>query len=135
MAMIDPSEFELDGAVEPAAVKGGEEYELNIVSVNEGTDKNDLKYLMPRLEVVGDPFSKEFTYFLHLPNKKKMSEKQLNRARFAYRSFCECFSIDTTRAHDPKDEWPGHKGFAILGRGEDEQYGEQNYIKRLVTPQ
>jgi len=134
MSMIDPTEMGLEEANEPYAVKAGEEYKLVIVDVKEGTDKNDLDYLMPKIEVVGEPYAKDFSYFLHVPNAKKMSVKQLNRVRFNYRSFCECFGIDLSRPHDPKDEWPGHEGFAILGASSDDQYGEQNFIKKLVTP-
>ena len=134
MAMIDPTDMGLDEGQEPYAVKGGEEYKLRVIAVNEGTDKNELAYLMPQLEIVGEPFSKDFSHFLHVPNKEKMNEKKLNRVRYAYKSFCECFSIDMTRPHDPKDEWPGHEGFAILGSAENEQYGEQNFIKKLITP-
>ena len=133
MAMIDPTEYGLGEGKEPFAVKKGE-YKLNIVSVRTGVDKNGFDYLMPSIEVVGEPYSKEFTHFLHCPDKDAMSEKQLNRARFAYSSFCACFSIDNTRPHDPEDTWPGHEGWAILGVGDNEEYGEQNYIKKLLKP-
>ena len=134
MAMIDPTEMGLDESQEPYAVEGGEEHKVRIVEVNEGTDKNGLAYLMPRLEIVGEPYAKDFTHFLHIPDKGSMDEKKLNRVRFSYRSFCQAFGIDTSRPHDPKDEWPGHEGFAILGLAENEQYGEQNFIKKLITP-
>lgn len=133
MAMIDPSEYGLDDSQEPYAVKPGE-YKVRIISVGKGTDKNDLEYLQPRLEVDGEPYSKDFTHFLHIPNKEEMGEKQLNRVRFAYSSFCKCFSIDTTRPFDPQDDWAGCEGWAILGISESDEYGEQNFIKKLLTP-
>jgi hypothetical protein len=135
MAMIDPTEFDLDESQEPYALKPGEEHKLVIVGVTEGTDKNDLKYLLPRLEVVGEPYAKDFTYFLHVPDRASMTEKQLNRVRFNYRTFCACFGIDNSRPHDPVDEWPGHEGYAILGASSDDQYGEQNFVKKFITPQ
>lgn len=134
MAMIDPTEYGLDESQEPYAVAAGEEYKLVIVEVKDGVDKNGLDYLMPRLEIVGEPFAKDFTHFLHIPNKEAMGEKQLNRVRFAYSSFCKAFGIDTSRPYDPVDDWPGSEGFAILGVGSNEMYGEQNFIKKLVTP-
>jgi len=133
MAMIDPTDMGLEDSQEPYAVEGGEEHKLRIVEVKEGTDKNNLAYLMPRLEIEGEPFAKDFTHFLHIPSKD-MNDKQLNRVRYNYKAFCECFGIDMSRPHDPKDEWPGHTGFAILGLAENEQYGEQNFVKKLITP-
>ena len=134
MAMSDPTEMGLDESQEPKVVKPGEEYKLVIVSVHEGEDKNGLDYLMPKVEIVGEPFSKDFSHFLHIPSRKNMTEKELNKARFAYDSFCKAFAIDNTRPHDPNDEWPGHEGYAILGAGDNEEYGEQNFIKKLVLP-
>ena len=133
MAMIDPSEYGLEDSQEPYAVKPGE-YKLKIISVGGGMDKNDLEYLQPRLEVCGEPYSKDFTHFLHVPDKGEMGEKQLNRVKFAYSSFCKCFSIDTTRPFDPKDDWAGCEGWGILGLSESKEYGEQNFIRKLLTP-
>lgn len=134
MGTIDFGEYELDGSQEPYAAKPGEEYKLMIVEVKEGTDKNDLDYIQPRLEIVGEPFAKDFTHFLHLPNKEKMSEKQLNRVKWNMKTFCDCFEIDTSRPMNPADEWPGQAGFAILGVTKSDQYGEQNFIQKCVTP-
>lgn len=134
MGMIDPAEMGLDDSQEPYAVKAGEEYNLTIVDVKEGEDKNDLKYIMPRIEVIGQPYAKDFTYFLHIPDAKNMTEKQLNRVRWNMKTFLECFGVDTTAPISWKDDLPGHEGWAILGTGESDQYGEQNFIKTLVSP-
>lgn len=133
MGMIDPTEYGLDDAQEPFAVKPGE-YKLRIVDVRKGTDKNGLEYLMPSLEVSNELYSKDFTHFLHIPDKEEMSEKQLNRVRFAYGEFCRCFGINLSRPFDPEDDWPGHEGWAMLKIRESEEYGEQNYISKLVAP-
>ncbi len=138
MPMIDPTGYDLDDSQEPSAVKPGEEFKLIITDVTDGEDKNGFDYLMPRLEIVGEPYSKDFTHFLYLPNKKnggKMSEKQLNKAKWGFRAFTECFGIDLSRPQDPKEAWLGHEGYAILGTSETDEYGEQNFIKKLVTPQ
>ena len=134
MAMIDFDEMGLDEAKEPYAVKGGEERKLVIVEVKEGTDKNGLEYLQPRLEIIGEPYAKDFTHFLHIPNKAKMTAKQLNRVRYSMDSFRKCFGIEGG-VQDPKDSWPGHEGYAIVGNQKNEQYGEQNFISKLVIPQ
>jgi hypothetical protein len=132
--LIDPTEYGVADAEEPKVVKAGEEYKLRILSVDKGTDKNNLDYIMPRLEIVESPTSKDFTHFLHIPDKNNMSEKQLNRARWAWQSFCECFDIPLDMPTDPEDDWAGNEGWAILGMKEDEQYGEQNFIKKLISP-
>jgi hypothetical protein len=132
--MIDMSGEDFDNTQEPYAVKAGEEYKLVIVDVKEGKDKNGLDYLQPRLEVVGEPFAKDFTHFMHLPNKAEMSDKQLNRVRWNMKSFAECFGIDLGRPQDPKEDWVGMEGFAILGISKSEEYGEQNFVKKLITP-
>lgn len=132
--MIDPEEYGLDEGQEPTAVDAGQEYKLIITGVQEGTDKNGLDYLMPSLEIVGEPYSKDFTYFLHVPDKENMGAKKLNQARFNYSSFCKTFGIDLSRPFDPKDDWPGHEGWAILGAKNSEEYGEQNFVKKLLAP-
>ena len=133
MAMIDPSAYDLDGSQEPTASKPGEEYKLIITEVRDGIDKNGYDYLMPRLEIVGEPYSKDFTHFLHLPNSE-MTEKQLNKVKWNLKSFADCFSIDMSRPQDPKEDWVGCEGYAILGSNDNDEYGEQNFIKKLVTP-
>ena len=132
MPMIDPTDMDLDGSQEPITVKPGEEYKLIIVSVTDGVDKNGFDYVMPRLEIVGEPFAKDFTHFLHLPSKE-MTEKKLNQVKWALKSFTDCFEIDMSIPHDPKEEWVGHEGYGILGANESDDYGEQNFIKKLVT--
>lgn len=133
MSLLDLTDYDLDNAEEPKAVKAGEEYKLRILSVENGTDKNGLDYYMPRFEIVEHPASKDFTYFLHVPDKDKMNEKQLTRARWAMKNFLQCFGLSTGPTN-PDDDWPGQEGWAILGMREDEQYGEQNFVKKFVIP-
>jgi hypothetical protein len=134
MPMIDPTDYNLNDSHEPTAAKPGEEYRLVITDVRDGQDKNGYSYVMPRLEIVGEPYSKDFTHFLHLPSAG-MNEKQLNKVKWNLKAFTTCFSIDLSRPQDPKEDWVGQEGFAILGTSDNEEYGEQNFIKKLVTPQ
>lgn len=134
MSIVDMTEYDLPSAEEPKAAKAGTEYKLRILSVDKDVDKNGLDYLMPRLEIVDEPTSKDFTYFMHLPNREKMNAKQLTRAKWNLKTFCECFSIPMDQPVDPEDDWPGEEGWAVLGMKEDEQYGEQNFIKKFITP-
>jgi len=134
MSLLDYDELGLDESQEPTLAKAGEEKKLRIVSVDSGVDKNDMDYYLPRLEIADDPYSKEFTYFMYRPDKNDMSEKQLNRARWNMKSFCQCFNIDVSRPSDPEDSWPGHEGWAVLGVSKSDEFGEQNYIKKLLAP-
>ena len=132
--MLDYDEMELDSSVEPKVLPKGTECKVIITTVKSGEDKNNLDYYLPTLEVVGEPYVKEFTHFLHVPNKALMGDKQLNRTRFALNSFVKCFGIDTSRPSNPEDSWPGCEGFVILGVSKSEEYGEQNFVKTLVLP-
>ncbi len=134
MPMIDMSDQGIDESQEPHSVKPGDEHKLVIVSVNSGTDKNDFDYIMPKLEIIGDPYAKDFSHFLHIPDKDKMDAKTLNKAKWNFSVFAKCFGIDLSRPTDPSDDWPGAEGYAILGVGDNEEYGEQNFVKKFVTP-
>jgi len=132
MSMIDPSEFDLENVEEPKALPDGTEAKLRIVSVRKAQDKNDLTYFQPMLEVPDEPLSKDFTHFLHLPNKSEMSTKRYNQARFNLKVFMECFEQDPSRGFDPLEDWPGAEGWAILGVKESDEYGQQNYVKKFI---
>jgi hypothetical protein len=133
MPLFDPSDWSLGESQEPYAMADGTEAKVRIVEVAKGTDKNGEQYIQPRLEIVNEPYSKDFTHFLHIPSRK-MTEKKLNQVRNAMKQFCEAFELDISRPFDPADDWPGHEGWAILGVRDNEQYGEQNFIKKLIVP-
>jgi hypothetical protein len=131
--IYDLSDMELESGKEATAVIADKEYQLQILEVTEGEDKNGLSYIMPRFEISGEPLSKDFTHFLHIPTKD-MDAKKLNRVRFALNNFLKCFGIDVNGRINFMDQMPGKKGWAILGKKTDEQYGEQNFIKRFILP-
>lgn len=136
MSMLDLTNQmdEIEGAEEPTVAEAGEEYKLLIISVREGTDKNDLDYFAPLFEVVGAPMVKEFSGFLHVPNKEKMTEKQYKRSLYAIKVFAKCFGIDLARPIDYEDDLPGLEGWAILGSKTDDTYGEQNTVRKYIIP-
>lgn len=121
-------DLDLDSAVEPKAVPGDMEYELRILEVKEGTDKNGNPYIMPRFEIPSVPEAKDFTKFFGLPGSND-DAKKTNQKLWSLKAFCQAFSIDHKT---DVTEWVGHSGWAILGVEATEQYGEQNYIKRFV---
>jgi len=119
-------------APEPKAVPADEEYKLRIISVTQDLDKNQHPYLLPRLDIAGQPLSKDFTKFIGLPHDE-LDEKQLIRARFNLRIFLECFGLPTSGQID-LENMVGKTGWAILGLEENEQYGEVNYVKKFIAP-
>ncbi len=123
------TDINFDDVVEPRAVDADKEYKIRIVDVKEGTDKNGNPYALPRLEILDELGAKDFTYFLGRPNPDTMDAKQINSAKHKIKTFLEAFDIDSSA--DPSD-WVGSESWAILGMKEDEQYGEQNFVKKFV---
>lgn len=131
MSGIDLTGFNFDEVVEPQAVEAGE-YQLRIIDCSEPKeDKNGNMYIMPRLEVVDVPTGKDFTYFLGLPSSE-MDAKQLNKCLVKLKNFGIAFGVDMSRQVDV-EELVGLTGWAILGVESNEQYGDQNYVKKFIA--
>ena len=135
MSMLDLTNIkdDIENAEEPKVLPSGEEFELRIISVNTGTDKNDRDYFMPVFEVPSEPMAKEFSDFFAIPNKSKMTEKDYKRALYKIRLFVQAFDIDLARPIDYEDDLPGQTGWAILGVRKDDTYGEQNTIRKYIA--
>ena len=125
MSFLD---IDVDSAIEPRSVPADMEYELRILEVKHGLDKNGNPYIMPRFEVINEVGAKDFTKFFGLPNASD-DAKRKNAKAWAIKAFCGAFKLD---ASSDTDTWVGATGWAILGVEENEQYGAQNYIKRFV---
>ena len=132
MSIMDQMES-LDGAQAPEVVPENEEYKIRIISVTADTNKNGDPYIIPKFEVSDHPLAKDFTKYLHVPTKDlaNSDRKKFERTRWAMVEFFECFGIDPQRPGD-EESWVGREGWAILGVSEDEQYGEQNYVKKFI---
>jgi len=129
--MID----EVENAPEPTVAESGTEQKLRIISVRGGTaGKGDCEYFSPVYEVVDAPMVKEFSDFLWVPDKERLSEKQFQRALHAIKVFTKCFEIDISRPIDYEDDLPGRIGWAIVGTKKSDEYGEQNTVRKYVTP-
>ena len=133
MSMIDPNEWSLDDSQEPYALKDGSEAALRIIDVRFDTRDDNSSYYTIRMEVPSEPFSKEITDWLNVPNRE-LDAKRLNVARRRMLHFMQCFSIDTTQLSDPLEDWPGQEGWAILNLSKSDQYGEQNRITKYIVP-
>ena len=118
-------------AVEAKAKEAGE-HKIKIVNATIAIDKNQHPYFLPRFEVVGDPYAKDFTKFHGLPHDD-MTEKQTNAAKWNLDQFKKCFGLSEGKLS--LAEMIGLEGWAILGVGpEDPEYGEQNYVRRYIAP-
>ncbi len=133
MSMLDLASLDLENAPEITVVDANEEYKLRILDCRIGVDRNGHDFILPRFEVVNEPTSKDFTHFLSLPSEG-MDEKKINKVKNALKVFFLCFDVDLSRKLNPEDDLTGQEGWGILGVSDDEEYGEQNYIKKFITP-
>lgn len=121
-------DIDVSSAIEPRAVPADVEYELRIIEVKHGVDKNGNPYIMPRFEVINEVGAKDFTKFYGLPTNSDDAKKKNSKA-WAIKALCTAFKLN---ANSDTDTWAGATGWAILGVEENEQYGPQNYIKKFV---
>lgn len=124
-------DIDVGDAQEPKVVPADEEYELRIIDAKTDVNKDGNPYLLPRLEVVGEPLAKDFTKYIGLPHEE-MDAKQLNRAKWALKNYLECFGLPTSGQLVVGD-MVGSTGWGILGVEDNEQYGEQNFIKKFIA--
>lgn len=140
-SFLDFTDDDLDSAVEPQAVEEGE-YTLKLAdwkTDKKGAvlqkDKNDHPYIMPIIEVIEceeAEYAKRFSHFLPLIHED-MTVKEKNAARWELKSFWTCFGIDYSQRID-YEECIGATGDALLVVAPDEGYGEQNRIKKFMSP-
>ena len=131
--ILDLTEEQMDDVPVLKLAEVNEEYQIKIISIIKGTDKNDTEYLMPFFEVADDPNIEEFSKYLPLPDDE-MSEKNRNRAKRDLNDFADCFGFSWTSRVE-LDDLKGETGWAILGRSKDDaEYGIQNTIKKFIAP-
>jgi hypothetical protein len=62
-----------------------------------------------------------------------MDAGKANSARYGMQLFLDTFGLDASSLANPSD-MVGAEGWAILGLEESDQWGEQNFIKKLIAP-
>lgn len=137
MSVVDLTGQNIAEAQDPVCMTAGE-YKLRIIECDgRRQNKDDNDYVLPRFEVVGEPLAKDFTYYLPLltcdngSSEADFDAKRKARTAAGIKNFCLCFGIDTSSFDT--DDLQGLEGWAILGVSDDEQYGEQNFIKKMVV--
>jgi len=123
--------LDFDDVIEPKAVPEGE-YELRVIEVTQNVNKNNEPYIMPRFEIASEPTAKEVSKYMALPINS-MDEKRMNRTKLNLKRFFDAMGVDISGGVD-LDALKGETVWAILGLEEDDEYGEQNFIKRFVQP-
>jgi hypothetical protein len=126
MSFLD---IDLGDAKEPKAVAAGE-YQVRLTDLTSDNDKNGNPYILARLDIPSSAGSKDFTQFMGLP-RASMTEKEANNAKWRMKTFFEAFGIDHTKKID-LDTIKGKMAWAILGVKPDDEYGDQNYVKKWV---
>lgn len=122
------SELDLDNVKEEVVVPEGE-YKVKITGFSEGVDKNGNPYLLVFMAPDYDEPAKEFSYFLGKPDPND-DPRRFNRKLRDIKNFLQAFGLD--KDSDP-DSWVGEEAWALLGVKEDDEYGEQNYVKRFLV--
>ncbi len=140
-SFLDLTDESINEAKEPMAVEEGE-YTLRLMdwkAAKDGgiiiLDKNEQPYMMPILEIIEceeAEYAKPLSHFLRIPNEDQ-NAKDRNNAKWNLKAFCECFGIDYTQRID-FDSCIGLTGDALLFVAEDTGYGEQNKIRKFLTP-
>ena len=130
MTLLD---VDVGDAVEPKVMPAGEECKLRIVGASITTSDKGT-FLIPRLEVTGEPYAKEFTHVLTIP-EDDMDEKRTNQCKYRLDEFYRTFEFSPPAGgYEPEDALPGCEGWAILGIRESDEYGEQNTIRKFLPP-
>ncbi len=125
--------FELDKVPELESVPGGEEYEMQVVSVAERTDKNGDPGLLINFTLIGKANTKPVTYWQGLPGQSD-DEDSKNRKLRRLRTLCQSLDYEYGKGVDT-EQLRGMKCWAILEEEETEQYGKSNRIRKFVVPE
>ena len=123
-------DINLDDVQEPTVVDANSEVQVRVTGASTGDDKNGNPYILIRLDIPEEPTAKDFTYFLGLPNSS-MDAKKLNNTKWKLKMFFDAIDEDPSGL-DSADDLVGKTFWAILGVSESDEYGEQNYVKKIV---
>jgi len=119
----------LDDVPDLTTVAGGE-YQLQIVDLGI-TETEKGKFLIPRLEIMGKPNTKEVTAPLRIPDSS-MNEKEQARRHRNIKAFYKAFGISTSGPVVFNDQI-GKTGWVTLDESEDPKFGKQNQARQWLS--
>lgn len=124
--------FNDEDAVELATLATGSEAQLRIVDAKLGHSDKEKggDFLNLRLEIMGEPFTKDVNHILMFP-KEGLSEKDNNNRKLAMKQFRAAFDIPS--GGFGVAELNGKTAWAILAEKDDPEYGKQNRVKSWIT--
>ena len=126
-------DLELDGATEPHVVAAEQEYRIRVVG-GHVTKSDKGTFLIIRFEVKDDPYSKEFTQ-VYSTDFSKMSVKQANSAKWTLTELFRALKFNYRGGTlDPQDDLAGLECTAVLGVKTSDDFGDQNFIRKLIIP-
>lgn len=117
-----------DDVHEPVAMPE-DEYELRILDFDVRTSqKTGGQFIMVRMEVVGEPYAKDFNHIMMLATEND-EPKQANSRKFAIKSFVEAFDLPSRLS---KEAVVGATGWAYLVQEDGGEYGIQNRVRKFL---
>jgi hypothetical protein len=126
---------DVENAPEPQVMEKGTEVKARIISVRTGTsDKNDCNWFMPTFDIPNDPMVKEFNDFFWELDKEHLSDKDYQRALYKFKTFVKAFGLDLSKPIDWIEDLPALEGWLIVGAKKDDEYGEQNTVRKYIMP-
>ena len=136
MSFLD---IDTSDAKDPGVVEGGKEYKLRITSFLTNaedevirTNKNGDDYFMPLYEIETDEYVSPVSQYMPVPDKNKQDAKKYAENLSSLNKWKLCF--DAPEGGFELEDMVGHEGFCILGVKDDAEYGEQNVVKKMMTP-
>lgn len=138
MVEITQNPDRLDDVVDLTTVKPGE-HKVRFLGTNCGVDKNGNDYFQARLEVSGEPYTKDFTYFLGLPGQYDEA-KQMNAKKMKIKNFCQAFGLNAPstiaefKSLMADGDLVGMEAWAVLTEKDNDEYGMQNEVKKFMRP-
>ena len=141
-SFFDFNDVDFKDVIEPKPAEEGE-YTIRIIDWKTDKkdsktlmDKNDEPFLMPSFEIIDCEealYAKNFNAYIKLPHKE-MDKKEKNEVKWNLKAFFTCFGVDINGGRVNYDDMIGLSGDVLLIVTPDEGYGEQNKIKRFMTP-
>ena len=119
-----------DDVYDEVVLPVGTEAQIQIVSVDTGTDKNGGTYWRLRCEILDQPTAKDITTFISFPGPSD-DAKRVNRKKLSLMRMMQSLKMDLTKPFSQSD-LIGLTAWVILGIQSSDEYGDQNIIKRWL---